>query len=124
MRQAGAMTDQASAKTRRPRSLRWLRFDTFEIDSETYVSSFKDILAKIEERRGYGIVKAVDVYEDARKAILVGVNKVADTVKITLGRGRYVVIDRPTNPIVTNDGVTIAKRSHCMTSLRTSGQNL
>ena len=48
--------------------------------------------------------------EDARKAILVGVNKVADTVKITLGpRGRYVVIDRPTNPIVTNDGVTIAK---------------
>lgn len=48
--------------------------------------------------------------EDARKAILVGVNKVADTVKITLGpKGRYVVIDRPTNPIVTNDGVTIAK---------------
>jgi len=48
--------------------------------------------------------------EDARKAILAGVNKVADTVKITLGpRGRYVVIDKPTNPIVTNDGVTIAK---------------
>jgi chaperonin GroEL len=48
--------------------------------------------------------------EDARKSLLAGVNKVADTVKITLGpRGRYVVIDKPTNPVVTNDGVTIAK---------------
>jgi len=48
--------------------------------------------------------------EEARKSLLTGVNKVADTVKITLGpKGRYVVIDKPTNPIVTNDGVTIAK---------------
>ncbi|MDD2472968.1 MULTISPECIES: chaperonin GroEL [unclassified Methanoculleus] len=48
--------------------------------------------------------------EDARRSLLAGVNKVADTVKITLGpRGRYVVIDKPTSPIVTNDGVTIAK---------------
>lgn len=48
--------------------------------------------------------------EDARKSLLAGVNKVADTVKITLGpRGRYVVIDKPVNPVVTNDGVTIAK---------------
>ncbi|MGI5937404.1 chaperonin GroEL [Methanoculleus sp. DTU007] len=48
--------------------------------------------------------------EDARRALLAGVNKVADTVKITLGpKGRYVVIDKSTNPVVTNDGVTIAK---------------
>lgn len=48
--------------------------------------------------------------EEARKALLSGVNKVADTVKITLGpKGRYVIIDKTTSPIVTNDGVTIAK---------------
>jgi len=48
--------------------------------------------------------------EDARKALLSGVNKVADTVKVTLGpKGRYVVIDKTGNPVVTNDGVTIAK---------------
>ena len=48
--------------------------------------------------------------EEARKLLLSGVNKVADTVKITLGpKGRYVVIDKPTSPVVTNDGVTIAK---------------
>ena len=48
--------------------------------------------------------------EEARKALLAGVNKVADTVKITLGpKGRYVVIDKISSPIVTNDGVTIAK---------------
>lgn len=48
--------------------------------------------------------------EEARKALLAGVNKVADTVKITLGpKGRYVVIDKAASPIITNDGVTIAK---------------
>ncbi len=48
--------------------------------------------------------------ESARKAILSGVDKVANTVKITLGpRGRYVVLDKTTKPVVTNDGVTIAK---------------
>ncbi len=48
--------------------------------------------------------------EEARKAILAGVNKVSDTVRVTLGpKGRYIVIDKPTNPIITNDGVTIAK---------------
>lgn len=48
--------------------------------------------------------------ESARKAILNGVDKVANTVKITLGpKGRYVVLDKATKPVVTNDGVTIAK---------------
>ena len=44
--------------------------------------------------------------ESARKALLNGVDKVANTVKITLGpRGRYVVLDKSTKPVVTNDGV-------------------
>lgn len=48
--------------------------------------------------------------EGARKALLSGVDKVANTVKITLGpKGRYVVLDKSTKPVVTNDGVTIAK---------------
>lgn len=49
--------------------------------------------------------------EDARKALERGVNKLADTVKITLGpKGRNVVLDKSYGaPIVTNDGVTIAR---------------
>ena len=48
--------------------------------------------------------------EAARHAVLEGVNKVANTVKITLGpKGRYVVLDKASSPVVTNDGVTIAK---------------
>ena len=48
--------------------------------------------------------------EDARQALLRGVDKVANTVKITLGpKGRNVVLDKDAHPTVTNDGVTIAK---------------
>lgn len=48
---------------------------------------------------------------DARKAMGEGVNKLADTVKVTLGpKGRNVVLDRKfTAPLITNDGVSIAK---------------
>ena len=48
---------------------------------------------------------------DARNALLAGVNKLADTVKITLGpKGRNVVLDKKYGaPLITNDGVTIAK---------------
>ena len=48
---------------------------------------------------------------DARKALEVGVNKLADTVKVTLGpKGRNVVLNRKFGaPLITNDGVTIAK---------------
>ncbi|MCL2855227.1 MAG: chaperonin GroEL [Defluviitaleaceae bacterium] len=48
---------------------------------------------------------------DARNALEVGVNKLADTVKITLGpKGRNVVLDKKYGtPLITNDGVTIAK---------------
>ena len=49
--------------------------------------------------------------EDARKAILKGVNTLADAVKVTLGpKGRNVIIDRTFGaPTVTKDGVTVAK---------------
>ena len=49
--------------------------------------------------------------EDARKALEIGVNQLADTVKITLGpKGRNVVLDKKFGaPLITNDGVTIAK---------------
>lgn len=48
--------------------------------------------------------------EHARKALLVGINKVANTVKVTLGpKGRNVILDRDVYPLITNDGVTIAK---------------
>ncbi len=48
---------------------------------------------------------------DARVALAAGVNKLADTVKITLGpKGRNVIIDKTYGaPVITNDGVTIAK---------------
>ena len=47
----------------------------------------------------------------ARKALMAGVDKLADTVKVTLGpRGRNVVLDKQWGaPIITNDGVTIAR---------------
>ncbi|MDD3621668.1 MAG: TCP-1/cpn60 chaperonin family protein, partial [Methanofollis sp.] len=54
--------------------------------------------------------KQIMFNEAARQALLAGVDKVANTVKITLGpKGRNVVLDRGSKPVVTNDGVTIAK---------------
>ena len=49
--------------------------------------------------------------EDARKSLLNGIDKLANTVKITLGpKGRNVVLDKKYGtPLITNDGVTIAK---------------
>ena len=48
---------------------------------------------------------------EARNALVRGVDKLADTVKITLGpKGRNVVLDKKYgSPLITNDGVTIAK---------------
>ncbi|MBO4293108.1 MAG: chaperonin GroEL [Clostridia bacterium] len=57
------------------------------------------------------MAKVIKFGEDARKSLLEGVNKLADTVKVTLGpKGRNVVLDRSYGaPLITNDGVTIAK---------------
>ena len=57
------------------------------------------------------MAKQIVYGEEARNALLRGVDKLADTVKITLGpKGRNVVLDKKFGaPLVTNDGVTIAK---------------
>ena len=57
------------------------------------------------------MAKIIRFGEDARKSLLEGVNKLADTVKVTLGpKGRNVVLDKSFGaPLITNDGVTIAK---------------
>ena len=49
--------------------------------------------------------------EQARKSLQTGIDKLADTVKITMGpKGRNVVLDKKFgSPLITNDGVTIAK---------------
>ena len=59
----------------------------------------------------FNMAKEIRYGEDARKALLEGVNKLADTVKVTLGpKGRNVVLDKSYGaPLITNDGVTIAK---------------
>ena len=57
------------------------------------------------------MAKDLKYAEEARRALERGVNKLADTVKITLGpKGRNVVLDKKYGaPLITNDGVTIAK---------------
>ena len=57
------------------------------------------------------MAKQIKFGEDARKSLLEVVNKLADTVKVTLGpKGRNVVLDKSFGaPLITNDGVTIAK---------------
>ncbi|MCR5825152.1 MAG: chaperonin GroEL [Oscillospiraceae bacterium] len=57
------------------------------------------------------MAKLIKSGEDARKALEAGVNTLADTVKVTLGpKGRNVVLDKKFGaPLITNDGVTIAK---------------
>ncbi len=64
--------------------------------------------------------------EDARKKLLEGVNKLADTVKVTLGpKGRNVVLDKSFGaPLITNDGVTIAKEIELEDSFENMGASL
>ena len=57
------------------------------------------------------MAKEIKFGEEARKSLMNGVNQLADTVKVTLGpKGRNVVLDKKFGaPLITNDGVTIAK---------------
>ncbi len=57
------------------------------------------------------MAKDIKYGEDARKALQTGIDKLADTVRITMGpKGRNVVLDKKFGaPLITNDGVTIAK---------------
>ncbi len=64
--------------------------------------------------------------EEARKALQTGVDKLADTVKITLGpKGRNVVLDKKFGaPLITNDGVTIAKEIELEDAFENMGAQL
>ena len=64
--------------------------------------------------------------EDARKALQAGIDKLANTVKITLGpKGRNVVLDKKYgSPLITNDGVTIAKEIELEDSFENMGAQL
>ena len=66
------------------------------------------------------MAKQIIYGEEARKAIERGVNQLADTVKITLGpKGRNVVLDKKYGaPLITNDGVTIAKEIELEPAIR------
>jgi chaperonin GroEL len=63
--------------------------------------------------------------ENARQALLKGIDKVSNTVKITLGpKGRNVVLDKSSTPLVTNDGVTIAKEIELIDKFENMGAKL
>lgn len=64
------------------------------------------------------MAKQIKYGVEARKALEAGVNKLANTVKVTLGpKGRNVVLDKKYGtPLITNDGVTIAKMLNLMTT--------
>ena len=72
------------------------------------------------------MAKQIKFGEDARKSLLEGVNKLADTVKVTLGpKGRNVVLDKSFGaPLITNDGVTIAKDIELEDKFETMGARL
>ena len=72
------------------------------------------------------MAKQIIYGEEARKAIERGVNQLADTVKITLGpKGRNVVLDKKYGtPLITNDGVTIAKEVELEDAFENMGAQL
>lgn len=72
------------------------------------------------------MAKQIIYGEEARKALLNGINKLADTVKITLGpKGRNVVLDKKFgSPLITNDGVTIAKEIELEDAFENMGAQL
>ena len=67
------------------------------------------------------MAKEIKYGAEARNALQNGVNQLADTVRVTLGpKGRNVVLDKQYGaPLITNDGITIAKRSSWQTALKT-----
>ncbi len=72
------------------------------------------------------MAKQIAYGEEARKALQSGIDKLADTVKITLGpKGRNVVIDKKFGaPLITNDGVTIAKEIELEDAFENMGAQL
>ena len=72
------------------------------------------------------MAKQIAYGEDARKALQSGIDKLADTVKITLGpKGRNVVLDKKFGaPLITNDGVSIAKEIELEDAFENMGAQL
>ncbi len=72
------------------------------------------------------MAKRITYSEEARQAILRGVNKLADAVKVTLGpRGRNVVIEKKFgSPTITKDGVTVAKEIELKDTLENMGAQM
>ena len=72
------------------------------------------------------MTKQITFDETARKNLLNGIDKVANTVKVTLGpKGRNVVLDKGSgSPLVTNDGVTIAKEISLKNKFENMGAKL
>ena len=72
------------------------------------------------------MAKEIKYGADARAALEAGVNKLADTVRVTLGpKGRNVVLDKQYGaPLITNDGVTIAKEIELENGFENMGAQL
>ncbi len=69
--------------------------------------------------------KQIIFNEEARQALLRGIDKVANIVKVTLGpKGRTVILDRSGSPLVSNDGVTIAKEIELKDKFENMGAKL
>src|SRR5699024_5313759 len=72
------------------------------------------------------MAKEIKFNEEARRAMLEGVNTLANAVKVTLGpKGRNVVLDKSFgSPLITNDGVTIAKEIELEDNFENMGAQL
>ena len=72
------------------------------------------------------MAKEIKFGAEARKALEAGVNQLADTVRVTLGpKGRNVVLDKSFGaPLITNDGVTIAKEIELEDAFENMGAQL
>src|SRR5258706_1516841 len=72
------------------------------------------------------MAKQITYGNDSRQAILRGVNRLADAVKVTLGpKGRNVVLDKKFgSPVITKDGVTVAKEIELKDPLENMGAQM
>jgi len=77
-------------------------------------------------RRSFKMAKEIKYGAEARAALEAGVNQLADTVRVTLGpKGRNVVLDKSYGaPLITNDGVTIAKEIELEDAFENMGAQL
>ena len=72
------------------------------------------------------MAKMITYGDESRQAILRGVNRLADAVKVTLGpKGRNVVLDKKFgSPVITKDGVTVAKEIELKDALENMGAQM